>query len=51
MLGLFCAIAAVICWGIALAAPAAPPIDRARLIAAGLIAAWIPVLVHAAQTR
>lgn len=51
MLALLCTILAIICWGIAVLAPSSPPFDRVRFIAAGLIAAWIPTLVHAAQTR
>ena len=50
MLALICAIVAVVLWALA-ALPVAPPFDRPRLIAGGLLAAWIPVLVHAAQTR
>jgi hypothetical protein len=51
MLALICAVVAVVLWAIAALAPSAPPFDRARLIAAGLAFAWVPVLVHAAQTR
>ena len=51
MLTLICAIVAVVLWAIAALAPNTLPYDRTRLIAAGLVAAWIPVLVHAAQTR
>ena len=51
MLALICAIVAVVLWVIAAVPFGAPPFDRPRLIAAGLVAAWIPALVHAAQTR
>jgi len=50
MLALICAVIAIVLWAFAVL-PVAPPFDRARIIAAGLVAAWIPVLVHAAQTR
>lgn len=50
MLTLICAIVAVVLWALAVL-PTALPVDRLQLIAAGLVAAWIPVLVHAAQTR
>lgn len=50
MLALICDIVAVVLWVFAVL-PVAPPFDRLRLIAAGLVAAWIPVLVHAIQSH
>ena len=51
MVTLICSIVAIVLWAIAALAPSAPPFDRVRLIAAGLVAAWVPVLVHAAQNH
>jgi len=51
MLELLCYLLAVIFGGLAVfAGPPLPPMDRARLLAAGFTAFVIPSLVHAAHS-
>jgi hypothetical protein len=49
MLDVVCYILAVVAWLIATLAPNSAAFDRARFIAAGLVAFALPLLVNAAQ--